>query len=104
MYIFEEYGIMSRTIHNNSESLFGLCPAPCDLVKSNTGPIEIANRFFRAGRKIKGARKVALAKTKRANKAGCKTKSDDVTNDEDTEDNEAAADNGSEALESSSIQ
>ena len=102
MYILEELGILSRCIHGNVEPLFGLCPALRNLEKSNTVPIEMANHFLRKGSKIKCARKVALAKTERANMVSRKRKADNATKDKDTEDDETAAGNSSEALESPS--
>ena len=97
MYILEQNLIISRTIHDNGEPIFGLCLSLRALVQSDTAPIRIVNQSLRAGRQIKSNRKVALAKTKKTNKSRQKRKSDDATNDEDTEDNETSADNGSEA-------
>ena len=82
MYIIEEFGIISRRIHGNGEPLYRLGPALGMLVKSNTAPIAMVNHFLKKDCKKKGARSVALAKTKRANKASRKRKHNVTTKGE----------------------
>ena len=90
MYILEENRIISRTIHDNGEPIFGLCLSLRALVQSDTSPIRIVNQFLKAGRRIKSKRKVDLAETQKTNKSHRKRKSDDTTDDEDTEDDESS--------------
>ena len=102
MYILEELGIISRSIHDNGEDIYGLGPSLKQYVTSNAVPIEMVNYYLKTGRGIIGARSIALAKSKAANTASRKRKYNDVknaTNEKDTEDNEAAASNGSESSE-----